>query len=204
MGFFDNIKNNNIKTMPVNSIREIEYLRDESLSFDDGDEISLSDKFVNNTIKDYVKSHMIVQIMQDAYNACPQDSIGNIRDIIEACIEKYNQSRKQSGLEEFRMSSYGIAVNYWDSLLLQNEASAWINTFIENKDNYLQNTPLTICDSEIDDMIKNNPPEVKTFKCLKTYPSCQKCVFNQLSKTASASGCICSKINCRRNLFKFE
>ena len=80
MGFFNNIKDNNIKTMPIKSIKEIGDLSARSISFNDGDEISLSDEFVNNTIKDYVKSHTIVQ---DTY-----DYIDN--------IEKYNDNIKSN------------------------------------------------------------------------------------------------------------
>lgn len=217
MGFFDNININNIKIMPMKSIEGIGDFSARSILFDDEDEISLSNEFVNNTIKDYIKSYTIVHIFQAAFFQDPPEhtsehtsepiTINNIEDDIETNIEKYKQSYKQSDSEGLAISSRDLMKKYWDSILLMNEAFAWINTFIVNKDDYLHNTPHTTLDSEIDNIIENNPPKVKSFKCHKVFPSCAKCVFNQISKTPAANRnnhqSICSKIDCKRHMFKF-
>ena len=192
MGFFDNIKDNNIKTMPMKSIEEIGYLCAKSISFNDGDEISLSDEFVNNTIKDYVKSCTIIQ---DTY-----DYIDN--------IERYNEDI-QSNAGRYITPQRSMGEKYWDAIILKNASYAWIDTFVENKDDYIHNSkmPQTECDSLIDGILKINPPRVKSFKCHKDdFGGCSGCVFYPLSKSYASNGCnisICSKINCKGHIFKF-
>lgn len=192
MGFFNNIKGNNIKTMPMKSIEEIGNLSARSISFNDGDEISLSDGFVNNTIKDYVKSCTIIQ---DTY-----DYIDN--------IERYNED-VQSNAGRYITPQRSIGEKYWNAIILKNASYAWIDTFVENKDDYIHNSkmPRTECDSLIDGILKINPPRVKSFKCHKDdFSGCSGCVFYPLSKSYASNGCnisICSKINCKKHIFKF-
>lgn len=192
MGFFVNINSNNIKTMPMRSINEIEDLYARSIVFNNGDEISLSDEFVNNTIKDYVKSCTIIQ---DTY------------DYID-CIEEYNENIK-SNAGRYIIPPSSIGEKYWNAIILKNAAYAWIDTFVENKDDYIHNSkmPQTNCDSLIDNILKINPPRVKSFKCHEDdFTGCAKCVFYPLSKVSISDGCnlsICSKINCKGHKFKF-
>lgn len=192
MGFFDNIKGNNIKTMPVKSIKEIGDLCAKSLSFNDGDEISLSDEFTNNTIKDYIKSYTIIQ---DTY-----EYIDN--------IERYNENI-QSNAGRYITPQRSMGEKYWNAIILKNASYAWIDTFVENKDDYIHNSkmPQTTCDSLIDDILKINPPQVKPFKCHKDdFAGCAKCVFYPLSKVTTMDGCnlsICSRMNCKKHIYKF-
>lgn len=192
MGFFDNIKGNNIKTMPVKSIKEIGDLCAKSLSFNDGDEISLSDEFTNNTIKDYIKSHTIIQ---DTY-----EYIDN--------IERYNENI-QSNAGRYITPQRSMGEKYWNAIILKNASYAWIDTFVENKDDYIHNSkmPQTTCDSLIDGILKINPPQVKSFKCYKdNFAGCAKCVFYPLSKVTTMDGCnlsICSRMNCKKHIYKF-
>lgn len=192
MGFFNNIKDNNIKTMPMKSIKEIGDLRAKSISFNDGDEVSLSDEFVNNTIKDYVKSHTIIQ---------------NTYEYIDN-IERYNED-VQSTTGRYIVPPRSMGEKYWDAIILKNASYAWIDTFVANKDDYIHNSkmPQTTCDSLIDGILKINPPQVKSFKCHKDdFAGCAKCVFYPLSKVTTMDGCnlsICSKINCKGHTFKF-
>ena len=192
MGFFNNIKDNNIKTMPIKSIKEIGDLSARSISFNDEDEISLSDEFINNTIKDYIKSHTIVQ---DTY-----DYIDN--------IEKYNDNIK-SNAGRYIIPQRSMGEKYWNAIILKNASYAWIDTFVENKDDYIHNSkmPQTTCDSLIDGILKINPPRVKSFKCHKDdFAGCAKCVFYPLSRVNTIDGCnlsICSRMNCKGHIFKF-
>ena len=190
MGFFNNIKDNNIKTMPIKSIKEIGDLSARSISFNDGDEISLSDEFVNNTIKDYVNSHTIVQ---DTY-----DYIDN--------IEKYNDNTK-SNAGRYIIPQRSIGEKYWNAIILKNASYAWIDTFVVNKEDYIRNVPQTTCDNIIDERLKFNPPRVKSFKCHKDdFAGCAKCVFYPLSRVNTIDGCnlsIFSRINCKGRIFKF-
>lgn len=192
MGFYDNIKGNNIKTMPMNSLSGISSIDVKSLVFNDGDEISLSDEFVNNTIKDYVKSCTIVQ---DTY-----DYINN--------IEKYNENIK-SNAGRYITPLRSMGEKYWNAIILKNASYAWIDTFVENKDDYIHNPkmPQTTCDSIIDGTLKINPPRVKSFKCHDDeFAGCTNCVFYRLSKIAISSWSdrsICSRINCQRCVFLF-
>ena len=192
MGFFNNIKGNNIKTMPMKSIKEIGDLCAKSLSFSDGDEISLSDEFINNTIKDYIKSHTIIQ---DTY-----EYIDN--------IERYNENI-QSNAGRYITPRRSMGEKYWNAIILKNASYAWIDTFVENKDDYIHNSkmPQTTCDSLIDDILKLTPPQVKSFKCHKEdFARCARCVFYPLSKVTTMDGCnlsICSRMNCKKHMFKF-
>ena len=192
MGFFNNIKDNNIKTMPMKSIEEIGNLSARSISFNDGDEISLSDEFINNTVKDYIKSHTIIQ---DTYNY-----IDN--------IERHNED-VQSNAGRYITPQRSMGEKYWNAIILKNASYAWIDTFVENKDDYIHNSkmPQTICDSLIDGVLKINSPRVKSFKCYKDdFGGCSGCVFYPLSRSHASNGCnisICSKINCKKHMFKF-
>ena len=190
MGFFNNIKGNNIKTMPMKSIEEIGNLSALSISFNDGDEISLSDEFINNTIKDYVKSCTIIQ---DTY-----DYIDN--------IERYNED-VQSNVGRCITPPRSMGEKYWNAIILKNASYAWIDTFVENKEDYIRNVPQTTCDNIIDERLKFNPPRVKSFKCHKDdFGGCSGCVFYPLSRSyASNRGdlSICSRMNCKKHMFKF-
>lgn len=192
MGFFNNIKDNNIKTMPMKSIKEIGDLYAKSLSFNDGDEISLSDEFTNNTIKDYVKSCTIIQ---DTYNY-----IDN--------IERYNKD-VQSTTGRYIVPPRSIGEKYWNAIILKNASYAWIDTFVENKDDYIHNSkmPQTTCDNIIDGILKINPPRVKSFKCHKDdFTGCSGCVFYPLSRSYASNRdnlSICSRMNCKKHTFKF-
>ena len=192
MGFFDNIKGINIKTMPMKSIKEIGDLCAKSISFNDGDEISLSDEFINNTIKDYIKSHTIIQ---DTY-----EDIDN--------IERYNED-VQSNTDRYVIPPRSMGEKYWDAIILKNASYAWISRFVVNKDDYIHNSkmPQTTCDNLIDGILKINPPQVKSFKCVEDdFAGCAKCVFYPLSKSYTFNRgdlSICSRLNCKKHMFKF-
>lgn len=192
MGFFDNIKGINIKTMPMKSIKEIGDLCAKSISFNDGDEISLSDEFINNTIKDYIKSHTIIQ---DTY-----EYIDN--------IERYNEG-VQSNTDRYVIPPRSMGEKYWDAIILKNASYAWISRFVVNKDDYIHNSkmPQTTCDNLIDGILKINPPQVKSFKCVEDdFAGCAKCVFYPLSKSYTFNRgdlSICSRLNCKKHMFKF-
>ena len=192
MGFFDNIKGINIKTMPMKSIKEIGDLCAKSISFNDGDEISLSDEFINNTIKDYIKSHTIIQ---DTY-----EYIDN--------IERYNED-VQSNTDRYVIPPRSMGEKYWDAIILKNASYAWISRFVVNKDDYIHSSkmPQTTCDNLIDGILKINPPQVKSFKCVEDdFAGCAKCVFYPLSKSYTFNRgdlSICSRLNCKKHMFKF-